>query len=68
MTGGELLRILATHPGVEVAWATSREYIGKPIHAAHPHLRGFYQGLRFEALEDVDMGVVNVVSTHYHTV
>ncbi|BAN90390.1 N-acetyl-gamma-aminoadipyl-phosphate [Aeropyrum camini SY1 = JCM 12091] len=61
MTGGELLRILATHPGVEVAWATSREYIGKPIHAAHPHLRGFYQGLRFEALEDVDMGVVNVV-------
>jgi len=46
-TGGELLRILATHPMVEVAVATSREYKGKPITHVHPHLRGFYPNMRF---------------------
>ena len=41
-TGGELLRILATHPKVEVTYVTSREYAGKPIALVHPNLRGFY--------------------------
>ncbi|QKR00036.1 N-acetyl-gamma-glutamyl-phosphate reductase [Metallosphaera tengchongensis] len=41
-TGGELLRILATHPQVEVTTVTSREYAGKPISLIHPNLRGFY--------------------------
>ncbi len=41
-TGGELLRILATHPQVEVTMVTSREYAGKPISLIHPNLRGFY--------------------------
>ncbi|GAB6148769.1 N-acetyl-gamma-glutamyl-phosphate reductase [Stetteria hydrogenophila] len=49
-TGGELLRLLAFHPEVEVSYATSREYAGRPVHYAHPHLRGVYQGLRFEPL------------------
>ncbi len=49
-TGGELLRLLAMHPEVEVTYVTSREYAGRPIHYAHPHLRGFYGGLRFETL------------------
>ncbi len=39
-TGGELLRILIQHPGVEITVVTSREYEGKPVHYAHPHLRG----------------------------
>ena len=46
-TGGELLRILALHREVEVVAATSREYAGKPIPHAHPHLRGFYRAMRF---------------------
>ncbi len=49
-TGGELLRLLAGHPELEVSYATSREYAGRPIHYAHPHLRGYYRGLRFERL------------------
>ncbi len=58
-TGGELLRLLAVHPEIEVEVATSREYAGKPIHAAHPHLRGFYQ-IRYTRLDtsrvlDVDL-------------
>ena len=47
-TGGELLRLLALHSRVEVFYVTSREYTGRPVHHAHPHLRGFYEGLRFE--------------------
>jgi N-acetyl-gamma-glutamyl-phosphate/LysW-gamma-L-alpha-aminoadipyl-6-phosphate reductase len=42
-TGGELLRILAVHPEVEVVYASSREYAGLPVYYAHPHLRGFYR-------------------------
>lgn len=40
--GGELLRILVAHPKVEVTYATSKEYVGKPIHYVHPNLKGFY--------------------------
>jgi len=46
-TGGELLRILAVHPEVEVTIATSREYVGKPIYFVHFNLRKFYRDLRF---------------------
>ncbi len=52
-TGGELLRLLAEHPEVEVVAATSREYAGRPVHHVHFNLRGHYKGLRFEKL-DVD--------------
>ncbi|MCX8196573.1 MAG: N-acetyl-gamma-glutamyl-phosphate reductase [Acidilobaceae archaeon] len=49
-TGGELLRILAFHPHVEVTLVTSREFAGKPIHYVHFNLRGYYKGLRFSPL------------------
>lgn len=49
-TGGELLRLLATHPYVEVAIATSREYVDKPIHYVHFNLRGMYRNLKFSQL------------------
>jgi N-acetyl-gamma-glutamyl-phosphate/LysW-gamma-L-alpha-aminoadipyl-6-phosphate reductase len=45
-TGGELLRLLLDHPGVEVTQATSESNIGKFLHQVHPHLRGRTQ-LRF---------------------
>jgi len=54
-TGGELLRILANHPKVEVRYVTSREFAGKPIHHVHYNLRGYYRGLKFSEfkLDDV---------------
>ena len=38
-TGGELLRILLFHKGVEVTVATSREHKGDFVYRVHPHLR-----------------------------
>jgi N-acetyl-gamma-glutamyl-phosphate/LysW-gamma-L-alpha-aminoadipyl-6-phosphate reductase len=39
-TGGELLRLLSAHPGVEVTQITSRESAGQYVYTRHPHLRG----------------------------
>lgn len=52
-TGGELLRILASHPYVEIVMATSKEYVGKPIHYVHFNLRGIYRNLKFSSI-DID--------------
>jgi LysW-gamma-L-alpha-aminoadipyl-6-phosphate/LysW-L-glutamyl-5-phosphate reductase len=49
-TGGELLRLLLGHPQVVVQQVTSRQYAGKPVHVAHPNLRGA-TGLLFCAPE-----------------
>ena len=38
--GGELLRILLGHPGVDLVLAGSRTHAGKPLEAAHPNLVG----------------------------
>ena len=38
-TGGELLRILLGHPGVEVAQVTSERFPGQPVGVVHPNLR-----------------------------
>lgn len=45
--GGELLRILATHPLVAVKAAVARAEAGKPVTGMYPHLRGFLDGLNF---------------------
>jgi LysW-gamma-L-alpha-aminoadipyl-6-phosphate/LysW-L-glutamyl-5-phosphate reductase len=37
--GGELLRLLLRHPGVEVAQVTSDSMAGRPVWRAHPNLR-----------------------------
>lgn len=37
--GGELLRLLLSHPGVEVTQVTSRRYAGQFVHLVHPNLR-----------------------------
>ena len=39
-TGGELIRLLLTHPVARLNTVTSRAYTGKPVWCAHPHLRG----------------------------
>lgn len=38
--GGELLRLLAAHPGVTIHQITSERNVGKLAHQVHPHLRG----------------------------
>lgn len=38
--GGELLRLLLGHPGVEVTQATSERSAGRFVYQVHPHLRG----------------------------
>ena len=39
--GGELLRLLVTHPKVEVNIVTSRQKSGEYVHRVHPSLKGF---------------------------
>lgn len=46
-TGGELLRILACHPQMEVVGAVSRSSAGTPVGAVHPHLRHAYPDTAF---------------------
>ena len=38
--GRELIRILLRHPQVTLAAVTSRTFAGRPLHAAHPILKG----------------------------
>ncbi|AXH36377.1 N-acetyl-gamma-glutamyl-phosphate reductase [Humibacter sp. BT305] len=42
--GGEILRLLASHPEFEVRTVTAHANAGQPLLAAHPHLRS-YAGL-----------------------
>src|SRR3954447_20362837 len=39
--GGELLRLIAGHPHLELGVATGRSKAGQPLGAVHPHLTGF---------------------------
>jgi N-acetyl-gamma-glutamyl-phosphate/LysW-gamma-L-alpha-aminoadipyl-6-phosphate reductase len=50
--GGELLRILDSHPGVEIIQITSNSHAGKYVHAAHPNLRG-NSSLKFSGHNDL---------------
>jgi N-acetyl-gamma-glutamyl-phosphate reductase len=47
--GGELMRLLAAHPGIEVARACAASAAGKPVTDLHPHLGLAYGGQAFEA-------------------
>ena len=58
--GGELMRLLAVHPGIEVARAFGASAAGKPVTDLHPHLGLAYGDWTFEAwdpalLEDCDL-------------
>jgi len=39
-TGGDLIRLLLTHPKAQVTCATSRKLAGKPVVTDQPHLKG----------------------------
>lgn len=50
--GGELLRILAAHPNVNLKVAVSGTYKGKPIAASFPNLAGHLPSLAFSEYGD----------------
>lgn len=56
-TGGELLRLLARHPGAALHQATSTRYAGRPVVSRHPNLRGATQAqfVDVDALEPCDV-------------
>lgn len=58
--GGELLRLLAGHPDLELGVVTAGDNAGQPVTAIHPNLTGALDGMRFAptdaaALADADL-------------
>ena len=51
--GGEVLRLLAGHPEIEVVQVTSERLAGKPVASVHPPLRGRSE-LRFSSRDTLD--------------
>ena len=37
--GGEVLRLLLSHPNAEVSMVTSRQHVGDYLHRIHPSLK-----------------------------
>lgn len=50
--GGELLRLLLDHPGVEVVQATSESHLGEYVYQQHPNLRK-RSGLKFTSRDSL---------------
>lgn len=63
--GGDLIRLLLSHPSAEIVCITSRKLAGRPVEAAHPHLKGF-SDLRFEnpAVEEIEADVAFLAVPH----
>jgi N-acetyl-gamma-glutamyl-phosphate/LysW-gamma-L-alpha-aminoadipyl-6-phosphate reductase len=59
-TGGELLRILALHPEVKIAYVTSERQIGEYVHRLHPNLKSILQ-IKFTSRKNVDLCDCDVV-------
>jgi len=47
--GGELMRLIANHPGIEVGVAFGASSAGQPVAAVHPHLALGYPDMSFAA-------------------
>ena len=59
---GELLRLIAGHPFLEVMAAVSESQAGEAVEASFPHLAGCFPGLAFvgkEALGEIFQGIGN---------
>jgi N-acetyl-gamma-glutamyl-phosphate reductase len=50
---GEAVRLLAAHPGFELAAVVSESRVGSPVAEAFPHLAGSVDGLAFVAWESL---------------
>jgi N-acetyl-gamma-glutamyl-phosphate reductase common form len=54
---GELLRLIAGHPSLEVAATLSDSQPGGAVAAAFPHLRNAYSQLKFSGLDEIESRV-----------
>lgn len=64
--GGELIRLLLSHPDVGLHTVTSRAFAGQPVWKAHPHLRGATD-LTFAGEDEFDfegVGAVLIAAEH----
>lgn len=59
-TGGELLRLLATHPHFEVVSITAHSNAGEQVTSVHPQLQS-YAGRRFITSDLVDFSSIELV-------
>ncbi len=59
--GGELLRLLALHPRLELHAALSGSQAGRPLVDVFPHLRGVWDGHRWEGHSFVDHSALDVL-------
>ena len=59
-TGAELVRIIATHPGLRIAALTADRKAGQPMAAVFPHLRHLDLPV-LTTVEEVDFGAVDLV-------
>ena len=60
-TGAELLRTIAQHPGMEVAYATGDTQAGTRAAALYPSLAAHYPGLVFESFDPARADGLDVV-------
>ena len=59
--GGELLRLLSGHGGIDAVRLFAASNAGQPVKAVHPHLGLAYAGRSFEAYEQGALGGCDVV-------
>ena len=59
-TGAELVRLIATHPGMEIAALTANAKAGQEMGAVFPHLRHLDLP-RLVRIEDLDLGGIDMV-------
>jgi N-acetyl-gamma-glutamyl-phosphate reductase len=57
--GGELLRLLAIHPHLQVVQVSAHSNAGELITSVHPHLTT-YQDQKFEAIESINFSQIDV--------
>ena len=64
-TGGELARILSTHPDVEIAAMTSRQNAGAKVSDIHSYLKGYVDITFTEKISETkDLDLVFVATPH----
>jgi N-acetyl-gamma-glutamyl-phosphate reductase common form len=59
---GELLRLIAAHPRLEVTAILSDSQPGTPVAAAFPHLRNAYPDLKFSSINDIETLIRSTLS------
>ena len=59
--GAELLRLVAAHPQLKLAWATGDTQAGSPIAELYPSLIGAYGDERFRTYDPADVDGLDVV-------